>query len=139
MDLLRELVKNNLVFEGVEVEQLDSVEWVLSLPLGEVEGGVYKGGYWGDAVVTGFPATLNLLVGDLYDEGEFVIGEGKVNVAYEPASGLAYTGELENLLCDRITELYGLSASGSEQGMQGDDYLSLDVWQPDAKKDVYYG
>ena len=38
MDLLRELVKNNLVFEGVEVEQLDSVEWVLSLPLGEVEG-----------------------------------------------------------------------------------------------------
>ena len=78
MDLLRELVKNNLVFEGVEVEQLGSVEWVLSLPLGEVEGGVYKGGYWGDAVVTGFPATLRLQVGDLYDEGEFVIGEGKV-------------------------------------------------------------
>ena len=139
MDLLRELVKNNLVFEGVEVEQLDSVEWVLSLPLGEVEGGRYKGGFWGDAEVTGFPATLKLHVGDLYDEGEFVLGEGKVRVAYEPTSGLAYTGELENLLCDRITELYGLSASGSEQGMQGDDYLSLDVWQPDAKKDVYYG
>ena len=139
MDLLRELVKNDMVFEGVAVEQLDSVEWVLSLPLGEVEGGVYKGGYWGDAVVTGFPATLKLTVGDLYDEGEFVIGEGKVTVAYEPTSGLAYTGELEYLLCDRITELYGLSASGSEQGMQGDDYLSLDVWQPDAKKDVYYG
>ena len=60
-------------------------------------------------------------------------------VAYEPNSGLAYTSELENLLCDRIAERYGLSASGSEQGMQGDDYLSLDVWQTDAKKDVYYG
>ena len=128
MDLLRELVKNNMVFDGVSVEQLDSVEWVLSLPLGEVEGGTYKGGFWGDAEVSSFPATLKLHVGDLYDEGEFVIGEGKVYMAYGLNSGLAYTSELENLLCDRITEGYGLQASGSEQGMQGDDYLSLDIW-----------
>ena len=128
MDLLRELVKNNMVFDGVSVEQLDSVEWVLSLPLGEVEGGTYKGGFWGDAEVSSFPATLKLHVGDLYDEGEFVISEGKLYVAYGPDSRLAYTSELENLLCDHITERYGLCASGSEQGMQGDDYLSLDIW-----------
>jgi len=128
MDLLRELIDNNIVFEGVSVEEVDSSEWILTMPLGEVEAGRYKGGYWGDAEVFGFPAVLKLHVGDLYDEGEFVIGEGKVYVAYGPESGLAYTGALEDMLCARIGERYGLEASGSEQGMQGDDYLSLDVW-----------
>jgi hypothetical protein len=28
----------------------------------------------------------------------------------------------------RIKDLYNLNTDGSEQGMQGDDYISLDVW-----------
>ena len=139
MDLLRELVKANMTHEGVGVEQLDSVEWVLSMPLGEVKGGRYSGVLWGDVDVYTFPAVLKLHVGDLYNEGQFVLGEGKIGISYAPGSGLAYTSELEQNLCDRIAQCYGLSASGSEQGMQGKNYLSLDVWLPDAKKDVYYG
>jgi len=74
-------------------------------------------------------ATLTVTVGDLYEEDEFNIGEGTVNLNYVGNSGLAYTSELEALITDRIQDLYpGLNASGSEQGMQGDDYLSLDLW-----------
>jgi hypothetical protein len=36
---------------------------------------------------------------------------------------------LETLVTDRIGDLYpGLMAGGSEQGMQGENYLSLDMW-----------
>jgi len=129
MDLLKELVKAGLVFDGVAVEQLDDNLWNLLFPLGTIPAGTYDGGYWGDATIRETDATLTLTVGDLYDEGEFVIGEGTVVLNYAEHSGLAYTGDLEDVVTQRITDLYGFGATGSEQGMQGEDYLSLDIFQ----------
>ena len=129
MDLLKELVKAGLVFDGVAVEQLADNLWNLQFPLGTIPAGTYDGGYWGDATISETDATLTLTVGDLYDEGEFVIGEGTVVLNYAEHSGLAYTGELEEVVTQTIKDLYGINASGSEQGMQGEDYLSLDIFE----------
>ena len=132
MDLLKELVKAGLVAyvpDGVTGEQLDDNLWQLQFPLGTIPAGTYDGGYWGDATISETDATLTLTVGDLYDEGEFVIGEGTVVLNYAADSGLAYTGDLENVVTARIKDLYGFKATGSEQGMQGEDYLSLDIFQ----------
>ena len=129
MDLLKELVKAGLVFDGVAVEQLADNLWNLQFPLGTIPAGTYEGGYWGDATISETDATLTLTVGDLYDEGEFVIGEGTVVLNYAEHSGLAYTGELEEVVTQTIKDLYGINATGSEQGMQGEDYLSLDIFE----------
>ena len=129
MDLLKELVKAGLVFDGVAVEQLEDNLWNLLFPLGVIPAGTYEGGYWGDATISETDATLTLTVGDLYDEGEFEVGEGTVTLNYAEHSGLAYTGDLEEVVTQRITDLYGFGATGSEQGMQGEDYLSLDIFQ----------
>mgnify|MGYP001235305928 CR=1 FL=1 len=129
MNLLTELVKAGLVFDGVTVEQLDDNLWNLQFPLGTIPAGTYDGGYWGDATISETDATLELTVGDLYDEDEFVVGEGTVVLNYANGSGLAYTGDLEEVVTARIKDLYGFKATGSEQGMQGEDYLSLDIFQ----------
>ena len=129
MDLLKELVKAGLVFDGVAVEQLEDNLWNLQFPLGTIPAGTYEGGYWGDATISETDATLTLTVGDLYDEGEFVVGEGTVVLNYAEHSGLAYTGDLEQVVTQRIKDLYGFKATGSEQGMQGEDYLSLDIFE----------
>jgi hypothetical protein len=91
MDLLKELVKAGLVFDGVAVEQLDDNLWNLQFPLGTIPAGTYDGGYWGDATISETDATLTLTVGDLYDEGEFVIGEGTVVLNYAEHRGCCYT------------------------------------------------
>lgn len=101
----------------------------VSLPLGLIAGGSYTHGLWGDVSLLDTDATLNFECGDLYGEGVFYFGEGTVNLNYAPGNeGLAYTNELEDIVTARIRDLYGLDASGSEQGMQGDDYLSLDIY-----------
>ena len=101
----------------------------ISLHLGLIEGGSYSNGLWGDVTLLDTDATLNFTVGDLYGEGEFLFGEGTVNLNYAPGNeGLAYTNELEDIVTARIKDLYGIDAVGSEQGMQGDDYLSLDIY-----------
>ena len=128
MNLLTELVKAGLVFDGVTVEQLDDNLWNLQFPLGTIPAGTYAGVYWGDATISETDATLELTVGDLYDEDEFVVGEGTVVLNYANGSGLAYTGDLEEVVTARIKDLYGFKATGSEQGMQGEDYLSLDIY-----------
>ena len=48
---------------------------------------------------------------------------------YADGSGLAYTGALDRKIEDAVYDMTGglLHCSGSEQGMQGDDYLSVDV------------
>ena len=45
------------------------------------------------------------------------------------ANGLAYTGALDKMVGEKLEEITGglITCSGSEQGMQGDDYLSVDV------------
>jgi len=101
----------------------------ISLPLGLIAGGSYSDGLWGDVTLLDTDATLDFTCGDLYGEGEFYFGEGTVNLNYAPGNeGLAYTNELEDIVTARIKDLYGLETGGSEQGMQGDDYLSLDIY-----------
>lgn len=129
---MEKLLNKLLEMMGVGMEVVTDfdgeVAWI-SLPLGKISADTYEGGYWGDVELLETDATLNFTCGDLYGEDEFYFGEGTVNLEYAPDNkGLAYTGELEDLITQRIKDLYGLDADGSEQGMQGDDYLSLDIY-----------
>ena len=101
----------------------------VSINLGTGFAGNYKGGYWGDCAITNDELKLAFVYGDIYDEGEEHFGEGTVHLDYADGSGLAYTGELDKLVEQKVEELTGglITCSGSEQGMQGDDYLSVDV------------
>ena len=115
----------NLMGVGMEVVVANDGEVAhIRLPLGVLDGGTYEGKYWVDAVIEDTDASLSFAFGDC----EYYFGEGTVNLNYANGSGLAYTGDLEDVVTDRISDLYGLKASGSEQGMQGDDYLSLDIY-----------
>lgn len=116
---------------GVTVEEVDIDLYSVSIPLGDGFAGEYAGGLWGDVAITNDSLVLNTTCGDLYEEGEFDFGEGTVQLDYVAGSGLAYTGPLDDLVGERLRAVTGglLSASGSEQGMQGDDYLSLDVYE----------
>lgn len=99
----------------------------IRLPLGKIDAGTYENTLWGDAVIEDTDAVLQFRIGYIYGDDEFGIGEGVVNLNYLPESGLAYGGELEDTVSNRISDLYNIRAFGSEQGMQGDDYLSLDI------------
>ena len=113
----------------VTVECIDNFMWRIELPLGKIDGGTYEGKHWGDAVIEDTDAVLYFFVGNLYSSNSFSIGEGQVNLNYADSNeGLAYTGDLEDVVTQRIKDLYNLKADGSEQGMQGDDYISLDIW-----------
>ena len=113
---------------GAEVtEYFDEGVVLVTLPLGKIAGGIYENELWGDAVIEDTDAALNFTFGDVYGDGEINIGEGTVNLEYLPESGLAYGGDLEDLVCERIRDLYNITTFGSEQGMQGDEYLSLDI------------
>ncbi len=101
----------------------------VSINLGTGFAGNYKGGYWGDCNIKNDELKLAFVYGDVYDEGEEHFGEGTVQLDYADGSGLAYTGELDKLVERKVEELTGglITCSGSEQGMQGHDYLSVDV------------
>jgi len=115
--------------DKVVIEAVDYYLWRLDLPLGKIDGGTYEGKHWGDAVIEDTDAWLTFTVGNLYDSNRFSFGEGIVDINYaEGNEGLAYTGDLEDVITARIKDLYNLNTDGSEQGMQGDDYLSLDIW-----------
>ena len=129
---MMELLNKLLEMMGVDMSVVtysDGETVQISLPLGMIEGGTYGDGLWGDVTLLDTDATLNFTCGDLFGEDEFYFGEGTVNLNYAPRNeGLAYTNELEDLITQRIKDLYGLDSGGSEQGMQGDDYLSLDIY-----------
>ena len=115
--------------DKVVIESVDNFLWRLDLPLGKLSGGTYDSGYWGDAHIEDTDAWLTFTVGNLYRSNLFSFGEGIVDLKYaEGNEGLAYTGDLEDVITARIKDLYNLNTDGSEQGMQGDDYISLDVW-----------
>ena len=67
--------------------------------------------------------------GDIYGEYDENFGEGFIELTYADGSGLAYTGELDRRIEDKLYDMTGglLHCSGSEQGMQTDEYLSVDV------------
>ena len=124
---------------GCTVEEQDTNLYNVTLQLGDGFAGEYKGGYWGDCAITNDTLKLNFLVGDVWGEGdEITCGEGFVHLNYKggvQANGLAYTGELDKLVCERIASVTNnvVEATSSEQGMQGhynddESYLSLDVF-----------
>ena len=112
-------------FDEIQRENFYSV----SINLGTGFAGNYKGGYWGDCAITNDELKLEFVYGDIYDEGEEHFGEGTVHLDYADGSGLAYTGTLDKRVEEKLEEITGglITCSGSEQGMQGDDYLSVDV------------
>ena len=101
----------------------------VSINLGTGFAGKHKGGYWGDCAITNDELKLEFVYGDIYDEGEEHFGEGTVHLDYADGSGLAYTGALDKRVEEKLEEITGglITCSGSEQGMQGDDYLSVDI------------
>ena len=120
---------------GVTVEEADENLYSISIPLGDGFAGEYAGGLWGDCAILNDSLTLHTTYGDIFGEGpesEYIcFGEGTVMLDYVEGSGLAYAGPLDDLVGERLRAVTGgvISASGSEQGMQGDDYLSLDVYE----------
>ena len=123
---------------GCTVEEQDTNLYNVTVQLGNGFAGDYKGGYWGDCAITNDTLALDFLVGDIYGEDEIACGEGFVHLNYKggvQANGLAYTGELDKLVCERIAAVTNnvVEATSSEQGMQGhynddESYLSLDVF-----------
>ncbi len=101
----------------------------VSINLGTGWAGSYAGGYWGDCTITNDELKLAFIYGDIYNEGEESFGEGTVQLDYADGSGLAYTGALDKAVEEKLEEITGglITCSGSEQGMQGHDYLSVDV------------
>ena len=101
----------------------------VAINLGTGFAGDYKGGYWGDCTITNDELVLHFLYGDIYEEGEEDFGEGIVELDYADGSGLAYTGALDTLVEEKLEEITGglITCSGSEQGMQGEEYLSVDI------------
>ena len=129
---MQKLLNKLLDVLGVDmsvVQSWDGETGIVNLPLGKIDAGVYSNGLWGDVTLLETDAVLTFMCGDIYSDDEFNLGEGTVNLEYAPDNkGLAYTNELEDYICARIREQYGIEACGSEQGMQGDEYLSLDIW-----------
>ena len=114
---------------AITIEAEGDKMYSVEINLGTGYAGEYKGGYWGDCAITNDELKLHFLYGDIYEEGEGEFGEGMVDLAYAEGSGLAYTGALDRLVEERLEEITGglITCSGSEQGMQGEDYLSVDI------------
>ena len=112
-------------FDEIQRENFYSV----SINLGTGFAGNYKGGYWGDCAITNDELKLEFVYGDIYGEYDENFGEGTVHLDYADGSGLAYTGALDRKIEDAVYDMTGglLHCSGSEQGMQTDEYLSVDV------------
>ena len=112
-------------FDEIQRENFYSV----SINLGTGFAGNYKGGYWGDCAITNDELKLEFVYGDIYGEYDENFGEGTVHLDYADGSGLAYTGTLDKRVEEKLEEITGglITCSGSEQGMQGDDYLSVDI------------
>ena len=123
-------IKTALEAAGCTVEETDTNMYNVTVQLGNGWAGDYKGGYWGDCAITDDKLSVEFLLGDIYEEGEIATGEGYVYVNYVEGSGLAYTGELDKLVCERIAAATNnvVEAASSEQGMQGEDYISLDMY-----------
>ena len=119
-----------LTANGCELEERDTNLYNVTVALGDGFAGDYKGGYWGDCSIRDDKLTFEFLVGDVWGEDEITCGEGLVYVDYVGGSGLAYTGELDKLVCEKIAAATNnvVEATSSEQGMQGGDYISLDVY-----------
>ncbi len=106
----------------------------VAINLGTGFAGKYEGGYWGDCAITNDELKLHFTYGDIYEEGEENFGEGIVELDYAEGSGLAYTGELDKRIEEKLEEITDglITCCGSEQGMQGEEYLSVDIGEFEA-------
>jgi len=109
----------------------------ITISLGDGWAGQYDGGYWGDCEITDDELQITFSVGDIYEDGEFNIGEGIVSLTYTADNkGMAYTGELDKEVGSVLRDITNgmLTCYGSEQGMQDDTYLSVDMEVVDHSK-----
>ena len=110
---------------------------MVTISLGYGWAGEYAGGYWGDCEIEDDELQITFSVGDIYEDGDFNIGEGIVRLTYaENNKGMAYTGELDKEVGQALREVTNgmLDCGGSEQGMQDDTYLSVDMEVVDHSK-----
>ena len=134
-------IKTVLEAAGCTVTAHDTDEnvYAVVVNLGNGWAGDYEGGYWGDCAITDDTLEMHFNFGDVYGDGEEIAcGEGFVHLTYKggcEANGLAYTGALDKLVCEKIAAATNniVEATSSEQGMQGhyddtESYLSLDVY-----------
>lgn len=121
---LNKAIDNNIVTIAKEIF-CDETEYRFTLPIPkEVLGdGSFAGGYWGEGSVKVQDTALTFLV-NIADD---YTGEGRIKLEYISRDSLVYTSKLEDAICKYILETYGIVCTGSEQGMQGYDYLSVDV------------
>lgn len=120
----------------VEADEYEENVWEVTIPLGGGFAGKYEGGLWGDVEIANDELELCVRFGDVYDEGvdedEFTFDCGNVPLDYVGNDGysLAYGGPLEDAVCERIVAVTNglLDACGSEQGMQGEESLNLDIF-----------
>ena len=112
-------------FDEIQRENFYSV----SINLGTGWAGSYKNMLWGDCAIINDELKLDFTYGDIYGEYDENFGEGFITLNYAEGSGLAYAGELDRLIEDKLYDMTDglLHCSGSEQGMQTDTYLSVDV------------
>ena len=112
-------------FDEIGRENFYSVE----VNLGTGWAGSYKNKLWGDCAITNDELKLEFTYGDIYGEYEENFGEGFVYLTYVDGSGLAYAGDLDNKIENAVYDMTGglLHCCGSEQGMQSEEYLSVDV------------
>jgi len=110
---------------------------MVTISLGNDWAGHYEGGYWGDCSIDDDELQITFSVGDIYEDGDFHIGEGIVRLTYSADNeGMAYTGELDKEVGQALREVTNgmLDCGGSEQGMQDDTYLSVDMEVVDHSK-----
>ena len=103
---------------------------MITISLGHDWAGHYEGGYWGDCSIDDDELQITFSVGDIYEDGDFHIGEGIVRLTYAADNeGMAYTGELDRYVGQELRRVTNsiLDCSGSEQGMQDESYLSVDI------------
>ena len=109
----------------------------ITISLGNGWAGHYEGGYWGDCSIDDDKLLITFSVGDIYEDGDFNIGEGRVfgeghRLRYSADNkGMAYTSELDKKVGQALRRVTNgmLTCEGSEHGMQEDTYLSVDVEQ----------
>jgi hypothetical protein len=128
-DLYENVSESNIVHIDTAMDDV-YCESQITLSLGDGWAGHYEGGYWGDCSIDDDELQITFSVGDIYEDGDFHIGEGIVRLTYSADNkGMAYTGQLDKEVGQALRDITNgmLVCYGSEQGMQDDTYLSVDI------------
>jgi len=116
---------DNTPFVSYETEN----EAEITISLGKGWAGKYANDLWGECEITDDELEITFVI-ENYEE--FYIGEGTVRLTYaDDSTGKAYGGELDDKVGAVLHKVTNgmLTCGGSEEGLQGEDYLSVDVAQ----------